>query len=238
MPAPPRPSGRFSKNRAIAVGATLAVAAVAAGLVIALTRGGGTTASSRLAPLSTLGPLVAPRPLGPAGPEGPPIEPGSPLAPAAAPSPGETVDGIQCQPSEQVLFHIHARLTIYVKGQPKKVPYGIGIAHPETQETPAGPFVVAGTCFAWLHTHAADGIIHIESPVQRTYTLGNFFDIWKQPLGPTRVGPTKGRVVALVDGKVWKGNPRAIPLDAHTQIQLDVGRPLVGPTSISNWNGL
>jgi len=37
---------------------------------------------------------------------------------------------------------------------------------------------------------------------------------------------------------VWKGNPRAIPLDAHTQIQLDVGRPLVGPTSITTWNEL
>ena len=29
----------------------------------------------------------------------------------------------------------------------------------------------------WLHTHAADGIVHIESPVDRTYTLGNFFDV-------------------------------------------------------------
>jgi hypothetical protein len=30
--------------------------------------------------------------------------------------------------------------------------------------------------FTWLHTHAADDIIHTESPVNRTYTLGEFFD--------------------------------------------------------------
>jgi len=218
--------------------AMLALAGAAAGLVVVLTRGGKATASTRLAALSTLGPLAAPRPLGPAGPEGPPIEPGPALAHASAPSPGATVDGIQCQPSEQVLFHIHARLTIYVNGEPKKVPYGIGISDPQTDQTPAGPFVVSGACFAWLHTHAADGVIHIESPVQRTYTLGNFFDIWQQPLGLAQAGPAKGHVTALVDGKVWKGNPRAIPLDAHTQIQLDVGRPLVGPTSITTWNEL
>jgi hypothetical protein len=237
-PAPPQASRPSSKKLAIALAVTLSLAGVAAGLVVVLRRGGNATASSRLAALSTLGPLVAPRALGPAGPEGPPIEPGPALAPAAAPSPGTTVDGIQCQPAEQVLFHIHARLTVYVHGQPERVPYGIGIADPQTDQTPAGPFVVAGTCFAWLHTHAADGIIHIESPVERTYTLGNFFDIWHQPLDLRQVGPAKGRVTALVDGKVWKGNPRTIPLDAHTQIQLDAGRPLVAPTSISNWNHL
>ena len=43
---------------------------------------------------------------------------------------------------------------------------------------PAAAFVVGGSCFAWLHTHAADGVVHIESPTKRTYTLGNFFDVW------------------------------------------------------------
>ncbi len=37
---------------------------------------------------------------------------------------------------------------------------------------------MAGGCFYWLHTHTEDGIIHIESPVQRTFTLGHFFAIW------------------------------------------------------------
>jgi hypothetical protein len=175
---------------------------------------------------------------GSAGPEGPPVEHGRALAPAAAPLPGQTVDGIQCQSSEQALFHIHARLTVYVGGRSRSVPYGIGIGDPRTTPTPAGRFVTAGSCFAWLHTHVADGIIHIESPVRRTYLLGDFFDIWKQPLSATRAGPARGPVVAFVDGKRWRGNPRSIPLKAHAQIQLDVGRPLVPPAHISSWNGL
>jgi hypothetical protein len=173
------------------------------------------------------------------GPEGPPIENGPDLAPASAPARGASVDGIRCQGSEQVLFHIHARLTIYVDGSSRKVPYGVGIGSPRRLAgTPRGSFVVGGACFAWLHTHAADGIIHIESPVQRTFTLGDFFDVWKQPLGATRAGPAKGTVTAFVDGKVWHANPRSIPLKAHAQIQLDVGRPLVEPMRISNWYGL
>jgi hypothetical protein len=78
----------------------------------------------------------------------------------------------------------------------------------------------------------------MESPIQRTFTLGNFFDVWKQPLGATRVGPAHGRVAAIVDGKLWRGNPRSIPLHAHTQVQLDVGRPLVAAVHVTNWSGL
>jgi hypothetical protein len=106
------------------------------------------------------------------------------------------------------------------------------------QETPHGPFIAAGTCFYWLHTHAADGIIHIESPVQRTYTLGDFFDEWGQPLGPAQAGPAAGRVVALYDGKVYQGNPRDIPLTAHAQIQLDIGTPLIAPQLVTFPAGL
>lgn len=198
-----------------------ALVAVAAGLALVVAGNGGAARSNSLA-----------------GPEGPPVEHGRALAPAAAPAPGQTVDGIQCQSSEQALFHIHARLTIYVGGRSRSVPYGIGIADAQTTPTPAGRFVTAGSCFAWLHTHVADGIIHIESPVQRTFLLGNFFDIWKQPLRATRVGPARGAVVAFVNGKRWRGSPRNIPLHAHAQIQLDVGRPLVAPVRIANWNGL
>jgi hypothetical protein len=97
---------------------------------------------------------------------------------------------------------------------------------------------LTGSCFYWLHTHAADGIIHIESPSQRIYTLGDFFDVWGQPLSRTRVGPARGPVTAIYDGKVYRGNPRDIPLTAHAQIQLEVGRPLVGPVSITFPNGL
>ena len=74
-----------------------------------------------------------------------------------------------------------------------------------------------------------------ESPVERTYTLGNFFDEWGQPLGPGQVGPAKGKVTAIVNGKVFKGNPRDVPLGSHENLQLDVGTPLIAPETI-DWS--
>jgi hypothetical protein len=216
----------------------LALAGIGIGLGVGLSGGGNGTTNSNLAPLSTLGPLTSPGPLGPAGPEGPPIESGQPLAPPASPPLGGSVDGIQCGAGEQVAFHIHARLTIFVDGESRSVPPGVGIADPQSSSTPRGQFVENGSCFSWLHTHAADGIIHIESPVQRVYTLGNFFDIWNQPLSGTQVGPAKGQATVLYNGKVWTGDPRDVPLNAHAQIQLMVGKPLVGPVTITNWGGL
>jgi hypothetical protein len=173
------------------------------------------------------------------GPEGIPIPTAPALAAAGTGSDGQPVDGIQCNAGEQVAYHIHARLTVFDDGKARQIPYGIGIAPPrEVQQTSSGPFVAAGRCFYWLHTHAADGIIHVESPTKRTYTLGNFFDVWHEPLSPSRVGPLTGHVTAYFNGTVYAGNLRAIPLQPHAQIQLDIGQPLVKPVSISNWNGL
>ena len=187
---------------------------------------------------AVLGAVLA---LAAAGPEGPPVEHGRALAPPGSPGLGEAVDGIACQRSEQVLFHIHARLTVYVDGKPRAVPYGVGIAPPrQVAPTSAGGFVVGGSCFSWLHTHAADGVIHIESPVRRVFTLGDFFDVWGLPLTSARAGPVHGRVTAFLDGRRWRGSPRAIPLRAHAQIQLDVGAPVVKQALMPNasWHGL
>jgi hypothetical protein len=152
---------------------------------------------------------------------------------------GSIVDGISAAAAEQLAFHIHAHLTNFVAGAPRQIPYGIGIAPPlEVEPTSRGPFAAGGTAFFWLHTRAADGIIHIESPIERIYTLGNFFDIWHKPLGRDRVGPAHGRVTAFFNSRHYLGNPRDIPLLAHAQIQLDVGRPLVAPESIEFPPGL
>jgi len=206
-------------RRRESLGAVVALAALAAIAVLVSTRA-GSAAPMRL------------------GPEGVPIPEAPTLARARFLTPGTQIDGIACQGSEQVLFHIHAHLTVFVRGATRQVPAGIGIAPPrQVAATPQGAFVSAGSCFMWLHTHAADGIIHTESPVDRTYTLGNFFDVWGQPLDRDQVGPTHGRVTALVNGRRFTGNPRAIPLLAHAQIQLEVGRPLVPPEVIAFPNG-
>ncbi len=161
------------------------------------------------------------------GPEGMPLETGPPLAPASTTAQGQTVDGIRCAPSEQVLYHIHSHLQVYVNGQSRVLPPAIGMVDPVAQQTPEGPFYGAAGCYYWLHVHAADGVIHVESPIQRIYTLGNFFDVWRQPLTSTQVGPATGKVTAFMNGKPWTASPRAIPLESHFVIQLDVGTPLV-----------
>jgi hypothetical protein len=77
----------------------------------------------------------------------------------------------------------------------------------QLQQSVEGPFVVGGAGFFWLHTHDTSRVIHIESPAVRRYTLGEFFDLWGQPLGPEQVGLALGPVTALVDGTVVGGNP-------------------------------
>jgi hypothetical protein len=149
------------------------------------------------------------------------------------------VDGITCDTQEQVAYHIHAHLAIFVSGVQRIVPEGIGIAPPRQEEQSSeGPFVVAGGCFYWLHSHTPDGVIHIESPDHRVYTLGQYFDEWRQPLSRTQVGPAQGQVTAFVDGRPYSGDPRVIALLPHRQIQLDVGAPVVPPQPFVFPNGL
>jgi hypothetical protein len=138
----------------------------------------------------------------------------------AAPT-GATVDGIACQISEQVAYHIHAHLTIYASGARQMVPAGIGIPGP--QQVVDG-FVQGGKCLYWLHTHDSTGVVHIESPVQRVYTLGQFFDVWGRSLSGTQVGRATGHVTAFVNGRRFTGDPRSIKLTPHAIIQLDVGK--------------
>jgi hypothetical protein len=247
-PAPVRRQGgaQDSATRSRAVGAlalVLSVAVAAVGLLFwQSAKGSGRSRSSASLPHA---PISSPPPLSPApepgqlGPEGVPVPAAPRLARADAPAPRDVVDGISAAPLEQLAFHIHAHLTVFVDGAPRLIPYGVGIAPPlEVEPTVRGPFALGGTAFFWLHTHASDGIIHIESPIERTYTLGNFFDIWNEPLGRERVGPATGHVTAFFNGRRYLGNPRGIPLLAHAQVQLDVGRPLVAPESIRFPGGL
>lgn len=172
------------------------------------------------------------------GPEGVPVAQGPPLAPASSTAPGTTVAGIHCGQSEQLVYHVHAHLAVFVNGQPRLIPAGIGIVNGTATNTPAGPFVASGSCFYWLHTHANDGILHIESPKKAIYTLGNFFDEWQQPLTGTQVASEPGVVTAFVNGRPWKGDPRQIRLLPREAIQLDVGSPAVPFQAPASWGNI
>jgi hypothetical protein len=157
---------------------------------------------------------------------------------------GTTVDGVQCEAGEQLVSHVHTHLTIFVNGQARVIPYGIGIPGAQAVSTKQGAFVETGSCFYWLHTHAEDGVIHIESPSsQKSFTLAQFFDEWGIPLSKTQVGPATGAVTVFFtapgkEPRLYEGNPRNLPLGSHYQIQLDVGSPIVAPVEVTNWGGL
>jgi hypothetical protein len=190
-------------------------------IVIAVNRGGGS--STPAATPSTPSKVTL-------GPEGIPIEQGTVLASASSASTGQTVDGVQCQTNEQVAYHIHVHLAVYVNGQLRPIPLGIGIVKPVVSQG----FAQASQCYYWLHVHVQDGVIHIESPTKTIYTLGQFFDEWHQPLSSTQVATAKGTVTAYLNGKPYTGNLRSIPLNAHNVIQFDVGAPTVAPQPV-NW---
>ncbi|MHB8692158.1 MAG: hypothetical protein ACYDHH_13015 [Solirubrobacteraceae bacterium] len=164
-----------------------------------------------------------------------PIEQGAAIAPASSTGTGKVDNLIQCLGSEQLAYHIHVHLAVFFSGQPRALPGGIGIPGSQVQQTPtAGPEAIGGSCIYYLHTHAPDGVIHIESPTQRIYTLGQFFDEWHQPLSRTQIGSIHGTAAWIVNGKPWTKDPRAIPLTPHAVIQASVGRPAVAFAPL-NW---
>ncbi|MDQ2680569.1 MAG: hypothetical protein M3Y21_06065 [Candidatus Eremiobacteraeota bacterium] len=129
---------------------------------------------------------------------------------------GNPVDGIKCQATEQVALHIHAHLALYDHGVQREVPRFIG-------------FASKSNCLYWLHTHDPSGIIHVESPEFRDFTLGNFFHIWGEPLTSSQVAGFKGPITAYINGSKYTGALSDIPLTAHQLITLEVGAPTVPP---------
>lgn len=140
---------------------------------------------------------------------------------------GNDVDGIGCNTTEQVVLHIHSHLSIYDKGVQIQVPQYTGMV-----PAPDGRTL---KCLYWLHTHDGSGIIHVESPLPKApsgngdYTLGMYFDIWGEPLSRNQVGRSIGPVTAYVNGALYKGDLKDIPLLSHQLITLEVGKPLVPP---------
>ena len=164
----------------------------------------------------------------PKGPEGVALQQVPDLASADTTASGSPVDGITCRTSanQDVKYHIHVHVAIFVNGAQERIPAGAGIPAPRlTEHFPSGVFYDNGlsNCLYWLHVHTADGIIHVESPYTHTFTLGQFFDVWRQPLGPDQVGPARGSVVVFENGRRLSGDPRDVPLLPHAVIQLDVG---------------
>jgi hypothetical protein len=156
-------------------------------------------------------------------------------------SPAPKVSGIPCDQLEHTQVHYHAALQIIYHGVTTNLKDNTGIQTGSTGNA---------SCYYWLHVHGGEkNVIHVESPANDTFTLGQFFDVanaWStangygpQKLDATHVstftlGPDDKMVVYidLGDGKgatVYDGDVRAIPLKQHEVITIEITPPDVKP---------
>jgi hypothetical protein len=140
--------------------------------------------------------------------------------------------GIPCDQLEHTQTHYHAALQIIFEGHQVAIPNDIGRL---------------STCFYWLHMHAeSPGVIHIESPKSRTFTLGDFFKVWAaskktpEPLDATHVSSftltADQKLVIYIDDQdaktgpqLFTGDPATIVLKAHEVITIEITPPTVTP---------
>jgi hypothetical protein len=130
--------------------------------------------------------------------------------------------GLPALPEEGTVLHIHQHLDVFVDGRRVVVPADIGI-DPQLQ------FISP------LHTHDTSGVLHVESPTETTFRLGQFFDVWGVPLSARQIGGLRvgsGRVLrAWVNGRPVPGDPARTALAAHQEIVLAYGTPAQMPES-------
>ncbi len=124
-----------------------------------------------------------------------------------------------CVGHENAPFHIHPWLQVVIDGTVQSIPGTVG-------HTPG--------CLKPLHTHDGPSEvdatlarqIHVEGPIVRDFTLGDFFFIWDEPLTPTQVmscaaGGT--RVVAMTVNGVPNSEFGALTLADGQQIRITCG---------------
>jgi hypothetical protein len=135
--------------------------------------------------------------------------------------------GLPMLSSEGALEHIHAHLDVLVDGHAVPVPANIGIDRPK------------GSISA-LHTHDDSGIIHIESPARRQFSLGELFTEWQVSLSGENIGGLRnadGKTLRVfVNGNLQTGNPAAITLGPHDEIAVIYGVAQPGETIPAKYN--
>ncbi len=131
--------------------------------------------------------------------------------------------GLQGLSAEGQVQHTHQHLDLYVDGRRVAVPPDIGISRSAGFLSP-------------IHTHDATGIIHVESPSLRDFTLGQFFDVWGVRFDGHCVGGVcdgSGRVLSVfLNGQSYTGDPRSLVLAAHQEIVVAIGTAAQLPTPI------
>jgi hypothetical protein len=129
---------------------------------------------------------------------------------------GKPVDGVNCLVNGT--YHKHALISIYSNGKRLGFPDGIGRVH-------------AGCYHAYeMHVHDVTGIIHMETDVPKTFTLGQWFSLWKQPLSRDGVaglvGPVRYYIIEKDVLTRYDGNPYDIVMVPHREVLIVTGTPL------------
>jgi len=132
-------------------------------------------------------------------------------------------------------FHVHTHLSIILNGEDRPLPWNPN--DPAVLAIPSDLGIVNaadGTrqCIYSLHTHDNSGMLHVEAPVPGTFTLGQFFDIWGQPLTPTNVAGLVDMPIVVylteADGTttIVPDHWQDIELTSHRNITIQVGSPI------------
>lgn len=79
---------------------------------------------------------------------------------------------LTCTTDMATRFHIHPHLQILINGQEEVIPANTGIN---------------GLCMNSIHTHDATGLLHVEAPVQKDFTLGDFFAVWDKTFSKEQI---------------------------------------------------
>ena len=131
--------------------------------------------------------------------------------------------GLPALSAEGTVMHIHQHLDIFVEGKPVPVPANVGINQ-------IGGFI------SDIHVHDNTGVIHVESPTEQTFTLGQFFDIWGVKFTKDSIGgyaATGDKTLKVYsNGTLYQGDPRDLPLAAHQEIVVVYGTEAETPSSI------
>lgn len=101
----------------------------------------------------------------------------------------------QSNSMDPIILHLHPHLSIFVNDVSLTVPAQIGIDPTLWKNHSLDEFGIQSmpemnmSAMAPLHTHDDSGIIHVESTINRNYTLQEFLNIWGLDLD--------GRVVSI-----------------------------------------
>jgi len=146
-----------------------------------------------------------------------------------------TASAVPCDLLEHTQVHYHAALQILDGGTPVEIPTDLGRS---------------SACFYWLHLHTGEpGVIHVEAPDDRTFTLGDFFGVWSMWSGQKElIDRTHVSTIALRGGQklavyvdtgdgpqAYSGDPGAIVLKEHEVITLEITPPAITPPPAFDW---